>query len=151
MLKRWLFILGSVLLVLSLLGISDAEAKQPFSNNDLKGDFGFSFDGELLAGPFIGLIGAVGQFNSDGAGNIPTAVRTLNLVGVFVLQQTAVGTYQVNPDGTGTAQFTVTTVSPAGFPVSTETFAFVITGKRKEISLVSTTAGIVAVGGAKRQ
>ena len=68
-----------------------------------------------------------------------------------VVEQTAVGTYQVNPDGTGTAEFTVTTVVPPGVPDGVETFSFALTDNGKEALLVSTTANVIARGVAKRQ
>jgi len=143
--KRLFSIFVLLLLALPLAGLSDSKAGRPFSDKDLRGSYGFSWDGQLLAGPFIGPVAAVGIITADGRGNI-TAVRTLNVTGTLVLQQTAVGTYQVNPDGTGTAEFTITTVSPSGFPDTQETFSSVINRRGDNVPFIATGAGVVAQG-----
>jgi hypothetical protein len=88
---------------------------------------------------------ADGQLEADGKGNISNAVRTLNVAGV-VFHQEVSGTYTVNPDGTGSAEFTLITVDPAGIPDSTETIEFTITDQQSKLQAVGTTPGTVAKG-----
>ena len=149
-------ILASVIVAVSLVGVADAHAEKLFSNADLHGSYGFSFEGTIVGSPLV----AVGVFNADGAGNFTSAVRTLVAPGVGgVIEQTATGSYEINANGTGTAEFDVCTLCvgevctdscPPG-PTASETFTFVLTDHGKEALLVSTTAGVVARGVAKRQ
>jgi hypothetical protein len=58
----------------------------------------------------------------------------------------------VNPDGTGSAEFTVMTVDPPdAFPDTTETFTFTLAGNRRKVQFISTTPGSVAMGLAIKQ
>lgn len=148
--RRLLSILAISLLIVPLGGLSDSQAGRPITEKDLRGSYGFSWDGQLLAGPFVGPVAAVGIITADGRGNI-TAVRTLNVTGTLVLQQTGDGTYQVNPDGSGTAEFTITTVSPPGFPDNQETFAFAYNRRQDNVPFLATSPGVVAQGVAWRQ
>ena len=124
---------------------------EQFTEATLQGPYGFSFDGFATfpseTGPIQVPISAVGQMIADGQGNVTQATRTLNLGGAVILQQTAQGTYQVHPDGTGTASFVVTlATSPTILfeppfalalpPVTLETFSFVIDAATKEIELM---------------
>jgi len=52
----------------------------------------------------------------------------------------------VNPDGTGTAEFSIGTVEPMGFPDVVETFDLVIADKGKELQFIGTNAGSVVRG-----
>ena len=121
-----------------------------FSNISLMGDYGFSFDGTLLSpnGPVP--LAAVGQVHFSGAGSATDVVRTVDLGGT-ILHQTASGTYDVNPDGTGSATFKVVTISPKGIPDSTETFEFVLDGHGNAMQFISTTPGVVARGHLQQQ
>lgn len=115
--KRATLILGFAVLGLCFVGLNVSHAgkgkDKEFSDKDLKGDYGFSLSGEAVSGPIVGPIAGVGQISFDGKGNA-VAVRTLNVGGVVVLRQTGTGTTHVNPDGTGTAVFSIVTVEPAG-------------------------------------
>ncbi len=79
-------------------------------------------------------VSAIGQVNWDGEGKATSATRIFNFGGAVILKQSAVGEYQVNPDGTGTARFEVTTLEVTGslppgvqLPgVAVETFTFVL-------------------------
>lgn len=117
----------------------DDQHGRQFSNADLRGSYGFSWDGS--AGPTH--IAAVGQFTADGEGNFP-GERTLN-VGVAVLQQTFTCKYEVRDNGIGTADCTI---MPGG---SEETFTAVLVDKVKQGDFISTTAGVVARGGFWKQ
>jgi hypothetical protein len=121
-----------------------------YSEKDLKGPTGFSFDGTVtlsINGTSVAVpVSAIGQVNWDGKGKATSAVRTFNFGGAVVLQQVAEGEYQVNPDGTGTARFVVTTQSYTGSippgvnlpPVAVETFSFVLTGPDNDLQFIGT-------------
>jgi hypothetical protein len=116
-----------------------------YSDADLQGDCGFSFEGTVTLSLPDGTsqavpVCAVGQVNFDGKGKSPHAVRTFSFGGIVILEQVAEGEYQVNPDGTGTAKFRVTTEKVTGSlppgvelpPVALETFSFVFSGPGNE-------------------
>ncbi len=99
-----------------------------FTNRDLRGSFAYTFQGTLintLSGQPIPVT-AVGVFTLDGQGKVEKGFRYLN-VGGQVIRQNATGTYSVNPDGTGTATFSVVSVAgePSAFPPTSEVFNFV--------------------------
>ena len=138
-----------VLLALATLVVPAAHAKQgdTFSEADFRGDYSFAFDGVLILEGQPVPIAASGQVEADGDGNATDFVRVVNLGGSLVLRQEGFGSYWVNPDGTGSAEFTVITVDPPDtFPDSTETFDFTITGNRRKLQFISTTPGTVARG-----
>ena len=150
--KRILFIGMLSLLIAPLVGLSgwgNAQAKDQasFSDRDIQGPYGFSFDGLVIGPAGLVPVGAVGQFEADGAGTFPRLVRTLNLGGGAGIQQFEGGKYQVNPDGTGFACFCgdppqqIPGVPPLIFdpveeaedqPGTFEVFSFVITGEDKD-------------------
>ncbi|WP_437521430.1 hypothetical protein WME79_29035 [Sorangium sp. So ce726] len=72
-----------------------------FTNADFRGRYAASFQGQ--AGPFQ--VAAEGFFVADGTGNITLARRTSS-VGGTILRQTFMCTYDVEPDGTGSADCT---------------------------------------------
>ena len=76
------------------------------SNRTLRGDYGFSIDGQILAGPSRILIRGVAMTRFDGHGNV-SMVDWVTLDGVPASPdwRPATGTYDLNPDCTGTAQF----------------------------------------------
>lgn len=136
-----------------LIAVVPAHAKQgnTFFTGDLRGTWSFAFDGVLLVEDTGVPLSAHGRLVFNGRGVVPEAVRILN-VGGMVFRQTATGTYEVNPDGTGVAEFEVVTVDPSGaLPDSIETFEFVLTDNEHELQFISTTPGVVARGAAKRQ
>jgi hypothetical protein len=129
--------------------ISMAENRQ-YTEKDLRGPTGFSFDGTVtlnIDGASVAVpVSAIGQVNWDGKGKAPSATRTFNFGGAVILKQVAEGEYQVNPDGTGTARFLVTTQEvignlPPGVQLpaqAVETFAFVITQPDNQLQFIGT-------------
>jgi hypothetical protein len=114
-----------VFAVACLVGSIPAALADPrFSERDVKGPYGFSFDGFVAApGPTTANtlpVASVGRFTADGRGNITDGVRTLVVAGGAV-RQTFTCTYTVNADGTGHADCVVTPQTP-----SDEHFDFVI-------------------------
>jgi hypothetical protein len=84
------------------------------SNRTLRGSYGFDVDGQILppGAPALILRGvAMTQF--DGAGNLSQVDHaTLNGLPRWAGWRSAVGTYDVNPDCTGTAQIIPSDGSP---------------------------------------
>ncbi len=144
--------------------ISDPAESLPadqFDNATLQGPYGFSFDGLVMfpseTGPIPVPITAVGHMTPDGQGNVTQATRTVNLGGAVILEQTATGTYQVHPDGTGTSRFVVSLAAPPTilfeppFPVAlppmwVETFSFVIDAGTREVEFMGTSMQDVTSG-----
>ncbi len=132
------------LLIVPLLGLhgeADGTAEAGgFSEADIDGPYGFSFDGFITD---LGVIGgghpipitAVGQFDAKRA-TLLRLRRTINVGGVAIVEDEFVGEARVDPDGRGVASFCSTKRTITGnfaFPDQTfETFSFVITGKKNE-------------------
>lgn len=135
------FLLAWSMVVSGLSGssIAKSEERRAFSVSDIRGSYGFTFDGMLLnRNDSTSIpIAAVGRLRADGKGLVPILVRTLN-VGGEVQRNTAQGTYTVNPDGTGVAQFRVETQASAAalLPTTVERFEFVIDRKRQVLQFI---------------
>jgi hypothetical protein len=125
-----------------------SKSKQ-YTEKDLDGATAFSFDGTVtlsINGSSVAVpVSAIGQVNWDGKGKATSATRTFNFGGAVILKQIAHGEYQVNPDGTGSARFEVTTQEvtgtiPPGVQLpgtAIETFAFVLT-QPNELKFIGT-------------
>ena len=76
------------------------------SNRSLRGDYGFSIDGTILAGtPNAFLLRGVAMTHFDGHGNLSQVdFTTRNGAPLTADWRPAVGTYAINADCTGTAQ-----------------------------------------------
>lgn len=76
------------------------------SNSTLRGDYGFSIDGTVLAGtPSAFLLRGVAMTHFDGLGNLSQVDFTTRNGAPFAPDWTpAVGTYDISPNCTGTAQ-----------------------------------------------
>ena len=85
-----------------------AWAEEGFTNRDFKGDYAFHLDGVLTSSgtPVVAAYdAAVGRLTADGAGNITQGTRSLSANGT-IIDETFTCTYNVSPDGTGTATCT---------------------------------------------
>jgi hypothetical protein len=83
------------------------------SEDSLRGDYGFSVDGQILAGPRPGLLRAVAMTHFDGDGNLSQVdFATINGVPTGNDWRPGTGTYDINPDCTGTARINFTDGSP---------------------------------------
>jgi hypothetical protein len=81
----------------------------PCSNRTLRGDYGFTVQGQILTGPRAGPIRGVALTHFDGQGNMSQVDHVLvNGLPPAIEWSPANGTYTVNPDCTGKAQFTFT-------------------------------------------
>ena len=87
--------------------VSDAEC----SDRTLRGDYAFAIDGTILTAPSPLLLRGVAMTHFDGHGNLSQVdFVTLNGVGGPDWRP-ATGTYEINPDCTGSAQ-----IIPVGAP-----------------------------------
>ena len=84
------------------------------SNRTLRGDYGFSIDGTILAGtPNAILLRGVAMTRFDGHGNLSQVdFATRNGVPISSDWRPATGAYEVNADCTGTAQIIPADGSP---------------------------------------
>ena len=84
------------------------------SNRTLHGDYGFAIDGQILAGPFPGLLRGVAMTHFDGRGNLDQVdFATINGVPRWTGWRPVTGTYDINPDCTGAAILYPSDGSPA--------------------------------------
>jgi hypothetical protein len=130
---------------LLFLQVSIVVADKRFTEGDVKGRYGFSFQGEVVG---VAPVAATGRMLADGKGNITDAVRTINVGGVPATE-TFTCTLIVNADGTGSAVCPLDEPAP-GFP-PVETFDFVIEENGKAFRFVGTTPGIVVLGSGVKQ
>ena len=133
-----------VLATVFVLGILPrAQASEPgehrgCSNASLRGSFGFSAIGTLLGlpPPFAGPFGEIGRQSFDGRGNT-AGTATLSANGNIVSGVTVEGTYQVNPDCTGSMTIFILPFA------STASLDFVIDDDGRELRAIATEAGAV--------
>jgi len=85
----------------------------PCSNKTLRGDYGFAVEGQVLGGPFAGLLRALAMTHFDGEGNLTQVdFATINGAPIFDDWRPVVGTYMVDGNCTGTAQLVASDGSP---------------------------------------
>jgi hypothetical protein len=124
------------------IGMPGTGAAEPvFSNQSLRGAYGFTSSGTLFGDPGI----AVGRTTFDGQG-LCTLVIRFNIAatgGTEPIDATAC-TYGVQPDGTGTL-----TVAIPG--LGTFTIAFVLVDHGKELHTISLDPGISTTALLKKQ
>ena len=110
----------------------------------LKGSFGISTTGMIVALGPVGPVGEVGTISFDGTGGV-TQITTVSLNGTILSNRVSSGSYVVNEDCTGSLSLALP--PPAGMSNSN----FVIVDHAKELRLINTGAGRVLTGNAKRQ
>jgi hypothetical protein len=126
--------------------VSDQRQQATCSNASLKGSFGFTSIGALLAlpPPFAGPFGEIGRQTFDGRGNTE-GTATLSANGNIVKGVTFQGTYLVNPDCTGSI-----TIYILPFAATAE-LDFVIDDDGDELRVISTGTGNVETREYKKQ
>ncbi len=129
----------ATLFVVGIAPKAQAVADEACSNAKLHGNFGYTSTGTLLPvyvpPPFAGPFGEVGRQTFDGNGNTH-ATATLSANG-NISQVTIEGTYEVNPDCTGSMTLNV---SPLGATVHAD---FVVDDHGSEIRAIGTDPGVV--------
>jgi hypothetical protein len=112
------------------------------SDRTLSGDYGWTSEGVLLPGPGVSLqFRAAGMAHFDGRGNLTWVEHTI-IDGVLLepgFTTTATGTYDVNPDCTGTA-----IVNTPNSPVPLN-LGFVVVKDGREVRSVLDTNAITTV------
>ena len=109
----------------------------------LRGSFGFTTTGSIVAAGPVGLVADVGVLVFDGFGGV-SQTETLSLNGV-IAQRSSQGAYLDNGDCTG--DMSITLPPPAGLSTS----HFVIDDDGKEIRFIVTGAGRVLTTVARKQ
>jgi hypothetical protein len=135
-------LLGLAGLWLLTVGVPGTEAAEPlFSNQSLRGAYGFTSSGTLFGDPGI----AVGRITFDGQG-LCTLVIRVNIAaagGTESIDATSC-TYEVQSDGTGTL--------PVVIPgLGTFTLAFVIVDHGQEVHTISLDPGVSTTALLKKQ
>jgi hypothetical protein len=124
-------------------------ADGPCSNRTLSGDYGFAIEGMVLAIPGVTLppgaalpLRGVAMTHFDGKGNL-TQVDHVLVNGTPPPEQWTMGsgTYQVNPDCTGTAVINI-----PGNPLSPAKLYLVVVKQGKEIHTVVNANAVTSVG-----
>jgi hypothetical protein len=126
------------MLVMGTAPTARADEPRACSNASLKGSFGFTSQGALLAGvppPIVGPFGEIGRQTFDGQGNTD-GTATLSANGNIV-RVTIQGTFVVNPDCTGSMMLSV---APIG---ATADLDFVIDDNGAELRAIVTGTGAV--------
>ena len=131
--------------VLGILPRAEADDQRECSNKSLRGSFGFTSTGTLLAlpPPFAGPFGEIGRQTFDGKGNTDSTA-TLSANG-NVVRVTVQGTYAVNPDCTGSMTLFILPFA------ATATLDFVIDDDGAELRAIVTDTGAVETRVYKRQ
>ena len=132
-----LAIVFATVFVLGIVPRAQAGEHRQCSNASLQGSFGFTSTGTLLAlgPPFDGPFAEIGRQTFDGRGNTH-ATATLSANG-NIFKVTFYGTYEVNPDCTGS--FTLN-VAPLGITINLD---FVIDDDGAELRAIVTGPGAV--------
>ncbi len=113
------------------------------SDRALKGNYGFSIDGTLLAGtPNALLLRGVAMTHFDGHGNLSQVdFATRNGAPIAADWRPAVGTYDINADCTGTAQ-----IIPAdGGPILNLRLVVVDRGREVRTIVVGSATGSIGI------
>jgi hypothetical protein len=121
-----------------VLAASSVRADSAFGNADLRGSYAWSLDGTA----FGTSLDVVRQFIADGQGTF--SVEGIVNFGTGAVPHTLVCRYSVKSNGLGTARCN----SPE---LGEEHFAFVLVDKGNEVRFISTTAGVIIKGVARRQ
>jgi hypothetical protein len=124
---------------LLVLGLVSRGQAGECSNVSIKGTYGFSCEGTAVG---VGPIAVIGVFTADGNGN-GSEVQTISFNGAISQGVPFTVTYTVNADCTGSLVAT-------GFG-SVFHNDFVIDDNKKEIRLISTEPGFVAVCISRKQ
>ena len=113
------------------------------SNRTLRGDYGFSIDGTVLAGtPNAFLLRGVAMTRFDGHGNLSQVdFTTRNGVPFAPDWRPAVGTYEINADCTGTAQI----IPSDGSPTLNLRLVVVDRGREVRTTVVGNATGSVGI------
>jgi hypothetical protein len=127
--------------VWSVTADNDDDGQARCSNQTLRGDYGFAIGGTIFAGPNQILLRGVAMTHFDGHGNSSQVdFATRNGVPMSTDWRPATGTYEINPDCTGTAEISPSDGSP------TLHLRLVVVDRGRQILTVVETAGTGSTG-----
>jgi len=115
-----------------------APAGPGFSKRSIRGSYASTFQGSVIQGSSLLPINGTAVFTADGKGNI-SGHESFVFDGTICASVTSKGTYTVNPDGSGTASFTFTSLTPECSGTYTQSLA--IAGSGGIVVLNNTNAG----------
>ena len=102
---------------LLLLAMSTTSARAQWGHcrdSTLRGGYGFTITGQILAGPAAGQVAGVAMTTFDGEGNLAQVDQVVHSGNPPAVQwRPATGTYTLNEDCTGTMQIDFTDGSPS--------------------------------------
>ena len=125
-------------------GLGESQASErKCSNRTLRGDYGFSIEGTILAGtPSAFLVRGVAMTHFDGHGNLSQLdFTTRNGAPLTPDWRPAAGTYDINPDCTGTAQI----IQSDGTPTVNLRLVVVDRGREVRTIVVGNATGSVGI------
>jgi hypothetical protein len=122
----------------------DNSSDEACSLDTLRGSFGVTTTGFIVAFGPVGPVADVGVITFDGNGGV-SQTTTVSLNGIIIPSRTSSGSYVVNSDCTGSQSLQLP--PPAGASNSN----FVIVDHGRELRLINTGNGRVLAGNAKRQ
>jgi hypothetical protein len=148
----WIAAISSVVLIAMSVQQGSAVEAGGFSNRTFKGSYALGITGTVVS---VGPVAGTGLLTSDGNGNL-VGTETISY-GLGPCLLSLIGTYSVDPDGTGTGSVTV--LSAIGGPLctggngSTVTFSLVLSGKgtADKMKLSETSPGFAILAEGDRQ
>jgi hypothetical protein len=151
--NAWLSIVFAAVIVL-LLGYAIGAADGGFSRRSFHGSYALGISGDVIG---VGPIAGTGVLVADGEGNL-TGTQTISY-GSGPCTFNVAGTYDVNPDGNGSGQLTVSGASGGTICTSgnglTVTFSLVLVGGgngvAKTVKLSETSPNYAVLGVGDRQ
>ena len=94
-------------------GDGGSSSQSRCSNRTLRGSYAFNIDGTIVAGPNRLLLRGLAMTQFDGAGNLTQVdFTTINGAPVGTDWRSGVGSYEINPDCTGTMEIVQSDGSP---------------------------------------
>jgi hypothetical protein len=119
-------------------------SEESCSLETLRGSFGITTTGFIVAFGPVGPVADVGVVTFDGNGGV-SQTTTVSLNGVIIPARVSSGSYVVNSDCTGSLSVQLPP------PAATSNSSFVIVDHGRELRLINTGVGRVLAGNAKRQ
>jgi hypothetical protein len=113
----------------ALIAVQSAKAPAGFgfSRRSIRGSYASTFQGSVIQGNSLLPINGTAVFTADGNGNIG-GHESFVFDGTICTDVTSKGTYTVNPDGSGTASFTFTSLTPECSGTYTQSLAIAESG-----------------------
>jgi len=113
----------------ALIAVQSAKAPAGFgfSKRNIRGSYASTFQGSVIQGSSLLPINGTAVLTADGNGNI-SGHESFVYDGTICTMVTSKGTYTVNPDGSGAASFTFTSLTPECSGTYTQSLAIAESG-----------------------